>query len=57
MTRSLLLAGLFLASPYLAGCSSWRPVANHERWTLYELPDQAVARDRFEQAFDAAFAE
>lgn len=40
----------------LAGCTSWRPVATHERWTLYERPERAVGRDRFAAAFEPAFA-
>lgn len=46
---------LLLASLLTVGCSSWRPVANYDQWTLYELPDQAVPVDRFAQAFTPAF--
>lgn len=39
----------------LAACSSWHPVARHERWTLYERPGEPVAAGRFAEAFDPAF--
>jgi hypothetical protein len=38
-----------------ASCSSWRPVANYDQWTLYELPNQAVPVERFASAFAPAF--
>lgn len=38
-----------------ASCSSWRAVAHHESWTLYQRPDQAISADRFAAAFDPAF--
>ncbi len=50
MVRILVLSLLTLAS-----CTSWKPVARHERWTLYELPGQAVAARQFAEAFDPAF--
>ena len=39
----------------LGACSSWRPVAKHERWTLFEQGGQTVSADRYAAAFDPAF--
>jgi len=50
MRRALVLTLLALA-----GCSSWRPVVQHERWTLYERPGEAIQAGRFAEVFDPAF--
>ncbi len=53
MSRPLLLLAL-LSIP--AGCASpWQPVAVHDRWTLYERPEDPIERGGYESAFERAF--
>lgn len=57
LLRALLRAGapwapLFLV---LASCQTWQQHEDYGRWRLYTRPDEEVATQRFEEAFEPAF--